>query len=142
MFWREHYCCCPGCDSRLNEMKRIWMALTLLAGVSSGLFAAEGHLNEQQILGRRLFEQSCGVCHTKPTLIAGTFGPELSSATLGGRQDLIAMFVSNGTERMPGFKYTYNAAQIAAIAEYIKTLSPGRQDSAAHSSEKTPVPVQ
>lgn len=63
-------------------------------------------------------------------------------SNLGGREDLIATFISNGTERMPGFKYTYNTAQIAAIAAYIKTLPPGTQDSAAHTSGKTPVPVQ
>ena len=38
------------------------------------------------------------------------------------------MFISNGTARMPGFKYTYTPEQIAAIAAYIKTLPPGNQD--------------
>jgi mono/diheme cytochrome c family protein len=124
-------------------MKRsVWIAVILLVAVSLRVFAAEAQLNEQEKLGRRLFEQSCGVCHTKPTLIAGTYGPELSRATLGGRQDLIPTFISNGTERMPGFKYTYNAGQIAAIAAYINTLSPGTQDSATHTSEKTPLPVR
>ena len=90
-----------------------------------------------------MFEQSCGVCHTKPTLIAGTYGPELSRVTLGGREDLIATFISNGTERMPGFKYTYNAAEIAALAAYIKTLPPGTQETpTTHVSEKAPVPVR
>ena len=129
--------------SRANEMKRwVWIALILLVAVSSGVFAAEPHLNEQQKLGRRLFEQSCGVCHTKPTLIAGMYGPELSRVTLGGRQDLVATFISNGTERVPGFKYTYTAGQIAAIAAYINTLSPSTDDTATHTSGKTPVPVR
>ena len=129
--------------SRANEMKRwVWIALILLVAVSSGVFAAEARLNEQQKLGRRLFEQSCGVCHTKPTLIASVYGPELSRATLGGREDLVATFISNGTERMPGFKYTYNTAQIAAIAAYINTLSPSTDDTATHTSGKTLVPVR
>jgi len=129
--------------SRANEMKRwVWIALILLVAVSSGVFAAEAHLNEQQKLGRRLFEQSCGVCHTKPTLIAGMYGPELSRVTLGGREDLVATFISNGTERMTGFKCTYTAAQIAAIAAYINTLSPSTDDTATHTSGKTPVPVR
>jgi len=124
-------------------MKRwVWIALILLVAVSPGVFAAEGYLNEQQKLGRRLFEQSCGVCHTKPTLIAGMYGPELSRVTLGGRQDLVATFISNGTEHMPGFKYTYTAGQIAAIAAYINTLSPSTDDTATHTSGKTPVPVR
>ena len=106
----------------------VWIALILLVGVPQGLFAAEDHLDEQQKLGRRLFEQSCGVCHTRPTLISGMYGPELSRLNLGGQEELLRMFISNGTARMPGFKYTYNPEQIAAIAAYIKTLPPGTQD--------------
>jgi len=121
----------------------VWAAVILLVVVSPAAFAAEAQLDEQEKLGRRLFEQSCGVCHTKPTLIAGTYGPELSRVTLGGGEDLIATFISNGTERMPGFKYTYNAAEIAALAAYIKTLPPGTQETpTTHVSEKAPVPVR
>ena len=98
-------------------MKRSgWIALMLLAGVLEDGFAAEDHLNEQQKLGRRLFEQSCGVCHTRPTLVAGMYGPELSKESAGGREDLMRDLISNGTPRMPGFKYTFNQEQIAAIA--------------------------
>ena len=125
-------------------MKRsAWIALILLAGVSQSVFAAEDHLNEQQKLGRRLFEQSCGVCHTRPTLVSGMYGPELSRLNLGGQEDLLRMFISNGTARMPGFKYTYNPAQIAAIAAYIKTLPPGTQDiPTARTPTKAPTPAQ
>jgi len=121
----------------------VWIALILLAGVPQGLFAVEDHLNEQQRLGRRLFEQSCGVCHTRPTLVAGMYGPELSSMNLGGREDIMREFIANGTARMPGFKYTYNADQIAAIAAYIKTLPPGTQDiPTARTPMKAPTPAQ
>ena len=72
----------------------VWIALILLVGVPQGLFAAEDHLNEQQKLGRRLFEQSCGVCHTRPTLISGMYGPELSRLNLGGQEELLRMFIS------------------------------------------------
>jgi mono/diheme cytochrome c family protein len=121
----------------------VWFALMLLAGVPQGLFAAEDHLNEQQKLGRRLFEQSCGVCHTRPTLISGIYGPELSRVNLGGREDIMREFIANGTARMPGFKYTYNSEQIAAIAAYIKTLPPGTQDiPTARTPTKAPTPAQ
>jgi mono/diheme cytochrome c family protein len=121
----------------------VWIALISLAGVPQSLFAAEDHLNEQQKLGRRLFEQSCGVCHTRPTLISGMYGPELSRLNLGGQEELLRMFISNGTERMPGFKYTYNPEQIAAIVAYIKTLPPGTQDiPTAHTPTKAPTPAQ
>ena len=121
----------------------VWIALYLLTGVPQGLLAAENHLNAQQQLGRRLFEQSCGVCHTRPTLISGMYGPELSRLNLGGQEELLRMFISNGTERMPGFKYTYNPEQIAAIVAYIKTLPPGTQDiPTARTPTKAPTPAQ
>ena len=121
----------------------IWIALVLLAGMPRGVFGAENHLNAQQQLGRRLFEQSCGVCHTRPTLISGMYGPELSRVNLGGQEELLRMFISNGTERMPGFKYTYNPEQIAAIAAYIKTLPSGTQDiPTARTPARAPTPAQ
>ena len=121
----------------------VWIALYLLTGVPQGLLAAENHLNAQQQLGRRLFEQSCGICHTRPTLISGMYGPELSRLNLGGQEELLRMFISNGTERMPGFKYTYNPDEIAAIAAYIKTLPPGTQDiPTARAPTKAPTPAQ
>jgi mono/diheme cytochrome c family protein len=105
------------------------IALCLLTSTPQIVFSAEHkHLNVQEQLGRRLFEQSCGVCHTRPTLISGMYGPELSRLNLGGQDDLLRLFISNGTARMPGFKYTYNPEQIAAIAAYVKTLEPGNQD--------------
>lgn len=104
------------------------IALILLAGLPQGMFAAEEKLNEQQKLGRRLFEQSCGVCHTRPTLVSGMYGPELSRDSAGGREEIMRAFITNGTPRMPGFKYTYSPDQIAAIAAYLKTVPPGTQD--------------
>jgi mono/diheme cytochrome c family protein len=120
-------------------MKRsAWIAAILIAGMPQGAFAAEGHLDEQQKLGWRLFEQSCGVCHTRPTLVSGMYGPELSRESAGGREDLMREIISNGTARMPGFKYTYNPKQIAAIVAYLKTLPPGTQDLP---TARTPAPA-
>jgi mono/diheme cytochrome c family protein len=120
-----------------------WITLILLIAVPQGVFAAEDRLNEQQKLGRRLFEQSCGVCHTRPTLVAGMYGPELSRESAGAREDLMREVISNGTPRMPGFKYTYTPEQIAAIAAYIKTLPPGTQDlPTARTSTKAATPAQ
>jgi len=121
----------------------VWIAVILLAGVPHGVLAAENRLNAQQQLGRRLFEQSCGVCHTRPTLISGMYGPELSRLNLGGQEELLRMFINNGTERMPGFKYTYSSEQVAAIAAYIKTLPTGTQDiPTARTPTKVPTPAQ
>ncbi len=125
-------------------MKRsAWIALILLAGVSQGLLAADDHLNERQKLGRRLFEQSCGVCHTRPTLVAGMYGPELSKESAGGREDVMREVISNGTPRMPGFKYTYSPDQIAAIAAYLKTMPPGTQNlPTAQTPARAPTPAR
>ena len=102
-----------------------FVAVLLVAATPA--FAAEVELNDQQKLGWRLFETSCGVCHTRPTLVAGLYGPELNKETAGGNEEVIRGVVTNGTPRMPAFKYTYNADQIAAIAAYVKTLPVGNQ---------------
>jgi mono/diheme cytochrome c family protein len=107
---------------------RACAVLILLAGLSQELAAAEDHLNPQQALGRRIYEQSCGICHTRPTLVAGLYGPELSKETAGGREEVIRDIITNGTPRMPAFKYTYDAVQIAAVAAYLLTLPPGHQN--------------
>jgi mono/diheme cytochrome c family protein len=92
--------------------------LTVLPQVAS----AQAGLDDTQRLGQRLFEQSCGVCHTRPTLVSGLYGPALSKEAAGGRDDVVRDVISNGTPRMPGFKYTYDANQIAAIAAYLATM--------------------
>jgi mono/diheme cytochrome c family protein len=83
---------------------------------------ANAPLNETQMMGRLLYEQSCGICHVKPHLVAPVFGPVLSQETLEGREDLVRAFIANGSARMPGFKTMYEPAQIAAIASYLKTV--------------------
>jgi mono/diheme cytochrome c family protein len=103
------------------------IAVLLVAGTPALAPAAEVELNEQQKLGWRLFETSCGICHTRPTLIAGLYGPELNKESAGGREETIRETITNGTPRMPAFKYTYNPDQIAAIAAYVKTLPVGNQ---------------
>jgi len=85
---------------------------------------AEAHLTPQQALGRELFTQSCMVCHTKPAITAGLYGPPLSRESAGGNADVMRDVVTNGTPRMPGFKYQFSAAQIGAIVQFLKTLPP------------------
>jgi mono/diheme cytochrome c family protein len=81
-------------------------------------------LNEKELAGMRLFNQSCRVCHTKPLLTAGQYGPVLSKESLGGDEAALADFIANGAPRMPGFKTTYSGAQIDAIVAYLKTVPP------------------
>jgi mono/diheme cytochrome c family protein len=106
----------------------VWITLLFVSALPQGVSATEEHLTDQQQLGRRLFEQSCGVCHTRPTLVSGMYGPELSKESAGGREDVMRDVITNGTPRMPAFKFTYDPDQIAAIAAYLKTTPPGTQD--------------
>ncbi|HZD64191.1 MAG TPA: cytochrome c, partial [Xanthobacteraceae bacterium] len=61
-------------------------------------------LDDRQLLGMRLFNQSCRVCHTKPQMVSPLYGPELSRSSLGGQETVMREVISNGTPRMPGFK--------------------------------------
>ena len=108
-------------------MKRIGLTAALLLAAAP-VSAADVILNETQTLGRRLFEQSCGVCHTRPLLTARVmYGPELSRDTAGGNEEVVRGLITNGSPRMPAFKYMFDQKEIAAIAAYLKILPPGTQ---------------
>ena len=81
-------------------------------------------LNEEQLLGMRLFNQSCRVCHTKPQMTSPLYGPQLSQESAGGQEAAMREVISNGTPRMPGFKYHFAPAQIDAIVAYLRTMPP------------------
>jgi mono/diheme cytochrome c family protein len=104
--------------------RRAWMMsfwLVLWPMVAAAQPASSG--NDQAMLGMRLFNQSCRVCHTKPQLVSPQYAPVLSMDTLGGKADVMREVISNGTPRMPGFKYHFKPAEIDAIVAYIKTIS-------------------
>jgi mono/diheme cytochrome c family protein len=79
-------------------------------------------LNDTQALGRRLFVQSCGVCHTSVQRGAPRYGPALSQESLGGQEDVMREVISNGTPRMPGFKHHFERGEIDAVLAYLKTV--------------------
>jgi mono/diheme cytochrome c family protein len=114
-------------DFRRKSMKRVapipprdlLHSLPILLAISHAAFAQD---RDPQQLGMRLFNQSCRVCHTKPTLVSPQYGPVLSMNTRGGKADVMREVISNGTARMPGFKYDFTPAQIDAIVAYIKTI--------------------
>jgi mono/diheme cytochrome c family protein len=103
-----------------------WMiplALALsLAGASAQQGSGDLVLDDKQLLGMRLFNQSCRVCHTKPQMVSPLYGPELSQNSLGGQESVMREVISNGTPRMPGFKYHFEPAQIEAIVAFLKTI--------------------
>lgn len=123
---------------REDAMKHgIWLICCLLVALPRGAFAQSAS-NDTLKLGQRLFEQSCGVCHTRPTLVSRLYGPALSKQTAGGHEDVVRDFIANGSARMPGFKYTYDADQIAAIAAYLKTMPAPAAAAAAEPSPGAP----
>jgi mono/diheme cytochrome c family protein len=81
-------------------------------------------LKDEELLGMRLFNQSCRICHTKPQLTSPLYGPALSQKSLGGQTDVMREVIGNGTPRMPGFKHHFQPAQIDAIVAYLKTIPP------------------
>ena len=104
-----------------------WTIPVLLAASVHGSFAQQPtsgpqSLTDKQLVGMRLFNQSCRVCHTKPQLTSPLYGPELSQNSLGGQETGMREVISNGTPRMPGFKHHFAPEQIDAIVAYLKTI--------------------
>ena len=108
-------------------LRGVALALILLAlpvSLQAQPAAPASALNDTQKLGEKLFYQSCVVCHTKPQITSGQYGPVLSKDTLGGQEDVMREFIGAGTTRMPGFRYQFDQGQIGAIVAYLKTLPP------------------
>lgn len=102
-------------------------AIALLAGgapaASAQPFPASATLSPAQTLGRALFAQHCMVCHENSQLTSpGHYGPSLSGQMFGGNADIVIAFVTNGTAKMPSFKYVFDQQQIRAIAAYVVAL--------------------
>ena len=99
-------------------------AMVVAAAPAALAQAPDASFNDSQKLGLRLFSQSCGVCHTPVQQRARQYGPVLSRETLGGDEELIREYISNGTPRMPGFRFNFEPEQISAIVAYLKTVPP------------------
>ena len=94
------------------------------AGPGAGAQQSYDALTEQQLLGRQMMAQSCGVCHLPPARNARTYGPVLHKGSGGGDDAAVRRYILEGTPRMPAFKYTLQPAEIDAIVAYIRTLAP------------------
>jgi mono/diheme cytochrome c family protein len=99
------------------------MLLAVVEAASAQPFPDPSTLDATQLRGRDIFNQSCLVCHVKLQITSpAKYGPDLSKEALGGQEAVMRDVISNGTPNMPGFKYTYEPAQIDAIIAYVKTL--------------------
>jgi mono/diheme cytochrome c family protein len=112
-------------------MKRVAAILFLLSLApatplaQSGVTAAPGAApDDSELLGMRLFNQSCRVCHTPPHAGSPQYGPSLSRDTLGGQEEALRAFIANGSPRMPGFKSSFRQEELSALVAYLKTLPP------------------
>jgi mono/diheme cytochrome c family protein len=81
-------------------------------------------LTPKQAVGQRIMMTSCGLCHTPPDINNSHMAPALSRETLNGSAPDIIAFIKAGTATMPGFEYTYNDEQLAAVADYLSTVAP------------------
>jgi mono/diheme cytochrome c family protein len=81
-------------------------------------------LSEEAQIGHALYLQKCAYCHDgvgQPTY--KTMGPWLGAETVKTRgEDVVRVFISNGTPRMPGFSYGLDEKQINALIAYMKTI--------------------
>jgi mono/diheme cytochrome c family protein len=102
-------------------MRHAYIALVAVA-IPHGAMAQRTDLDPTQTLGRRLYVQSCGVCHVNVQQRAALYGPALSKESLGGQADVMREVISNGTPRMPGFKHHFERSEIDAIVAYLKTV--------------------
>ena len=93
--------------------------LTLSGQESS---AKAGELDKTQTLGRRIFQQHCGICHTQTTASPMYDETVLCKDLVAGNEEAFHAYIQNGSKRMPGFKYGLTPAEIDAIVEYLKTV--------------------
>jgi mono/diheme cytochrome c family protein len=105
-------------------MLRGFLAAAFVVVAPFAVLAQDAPFNGAQREGLRLFSQSCGVCHTVVQQRTRQYGPVLSRETLGGDEELMREYISNGTPRMPGFRYYFEPVQIDDIVQYIKTIPP------------------
>jgi len=94
----------------------------LLALAAATAHAQQSTLNETQRLGRQVFAQSCGICHLQPSMGVKTYGPPLNKASAGGNDEVMRVFIVNGSERMPAFRYYLKPSEIDAIIAYLRTV--------------------
>jgi len=103
-------------------MRRAAWGVTILLALAPRAWAQPAPLDAGEQQGRALFTQHCAVCHLKPALTAGLYGPALSQDSLTGNAEVMRVFIREGSPRMPGFKYEFTPEQINAIIRYLQTV--------------------
>ena len=110
----------------------VWAVMFPLALAAEAQQASSAAPNEQETMGRVLYNQNCRLCHTPkpvesknpnvednvgPSLV-GVFGPPRSRPEV-----VVRTFIQQGiADKMPGFRYGLKPAEVDAIIAYLKTL--------------------
>lgn len=79
-------------------------------------------LSDAERQGAFLFRQRCHVCHGEGMGNPRAYGPLLSKNNVTGREDFARKLIMEGSERMPGFRYGLQPAQIDMIIQYLKRV--------------------
>ena len=72
--------------------------------------------------GERLFNQSCRICHAENLPGAAPYGGLLWSESAGGSVTAMNAIISEGTVRMPAWKYRFSQREIGTISAYLLTI--------------------
>jgi len=100
----------------------VFLAIFPIAARAQEGGAGKVPLTSSQKLGQRVFEQRCGICHAPARGGFVMYGPYLYKNLINGSEDAIKEMIRTGTNKMPGFKYGLQSAEIDAIVEYLKTV--------------------
>jgi cytochrome c5 len=85
-------------------------------------------LSPVELTGKKLFVQRCALCHDvlgQPATT--TVGPWVDVETVKRSEEAVRLQITNGSRRMPGWKYTLAPEQIDAIVTYLKTVTPDQK---------------
>jgi mono/diheme cytochrome c family protein len=111
-----------GAGGRVAPPVRQVVIASLLGLASSIAAAQDDGLNPTQRAGRQVFAQSCGICHLQPQRGAATYGPRLNQASASGSDELMRGFITQGTPRMPAFKFYLTGEQMDSVIAYLRTI--------------------
>ena len=86
-------------------------------------------LSDVELTGKKLFVQRCALCHDllgQPATT--TVGPWIDGEVVKARgDDAVRQKIADGSQRMPGWRYTLEAKQIDSVIAYLKTVTPGQR---------------
>jgi mono/diheme cytochrome c family protein len=111
-----------GAGGRAAPPLRQLVVASLLGLASTIAIAQDDGLDPTQRAGRQVFAQSCGICHLSPNRGAATYGPRLNKASAAGSDELMRAFITQGTARMPAFKFYLTAEQMNSVIAYLRTI--------------------